>query len=79
MTDEQIFQEALEDFEAALAKLQDEDFETARMGCGNKAARFAYTYVSPLKNQGLYNRIYDIYWKHAQVGHQGRKNYADEK
>lgn len=62
--DEATYQEALSEFQAALARTSPADVEAARTGCGLGAARFACTYVTPEKNQALYNRIYNIFWNH---------------
>ena len=59
-----IYQLALDDFNAALASTTPADVEKARVGCGLGAAHFAYSYVTPEKDQALYARIYDIFWNH---------------
>ena len=67
---EAIYQTALDDFSAALAKTPPAEVEAARTGCGLGAARFACRYVKPGEDQVLYRRIYDIFWNHY---HQRRR------
>ena len=64
MKTETIYQRALSEFKAALAHTSPTDVEAARVGCGLLAARFACTYVTPKKNQPLYDRIYNIFWNY---------------
>ena len=65
---EAVYRLALSDFETALADTPPADVLAARIACGLRAARFACRYVKPEKNQALYDRIYDIFWRHYHPG-----------
>lgn len=62
MNDDLVYQEAQTMFNDALARHTETEIQSARAGCGLRAARFACTFVKPEDNQNLYTRIYNIFW-----------------
>lgn len=58
------YYKAKKDFEEAITTTRNEELLEIKNGAyGLYAMKFALKYTSPKKNQELYNKIYNIYYK----------------